>query len=169
MPCTPAKAYKLLRGGVAKKCWNRLGQFYIQMLVDTGKERQAVCLALDPGSKYDGLVVASEQRVQTAAMLELPTNISDKLTNRRQLRRSRRSRKCRRRPARFDNRKRPEGWIAPSQKAKVDFRLKIIEELCKLYSVTDFVVEDVRFDHFTRRWGQHFSTLLGPTIGLSSP
>jgi hypothetical protein len=92
-------------------------------------------------------------------MLELPAHISDKLTHRRRLRRSRRSRKCRRRPARFDNRRRPEGWIAPSQKAKVDFRLKIVEELCKLYPVTDFVVEDVQFNHFKYRWGKHFSTV----------
>jgi hypothetical protein len=108
---------------------------------------------------YDGLAVASKQQVQTTAMLELPTHIADKLTQRRQLRRNRRYRKCRRRPARFDNRKRPPGWIAPSQKAKVDFRLKIVEELCKLYPITDFVVEDVCFDHYTKRWGRFFSTV----------
>jgi hypothetical protein len=129
------------------------------MLVDTGKEVQPMALGLDPGSKHDGLAVASEQQVQTTAMLELPTGIADKLINRRQLRRSRRYRKCRRRPARFDNRKSPEGWLAPSQRAKVDFRLKIIEELCKRYPITDFVVEDVRFNHYTKRWGQHFSTV----------
>ena len=87
------------------------------------------------------------------AMLELPTGIAEKLENRRQLRRARRSRNCRRRPKRFNNRKRPEGWIAPSQKAKVDFRLKIISELCKLYPITGFAVEDVAFDHYRKRWG----------------
>jgi hypothetical protein len=92
-------------------------------------------------------------------MLELPTNIADKLTQRRQLRRNRRYRKCRCRPARFDNRRKPEGWVAPSQRAKVDFRLKIIAELCKLYPVTDFAVEDVRFNHYTKRWGRFFSTV----------
>jgi hypothetical protein len=159
MPCSPAKARKLIHGGVAEGQWNKLGQFYIQMLVDTGKEVQPMALGLDPGGKYDGLAVASERQVQTTAMLELPTSIADTLTNRRQLRRSRRYRKCRRRPARFNNRRKSKGWLAPNQKAKVDFRLKIVEELCKLYPITDFVVEDVCFNHFAKRWGKHFSTV----------
>jgi len=98
-------------------------------------------LAIDPGSQYDGLAVASEQQVQTTAMLDLPGKVADKLTNRRQLRQSRRYRQCRRRPARFDNRKRPEGWIAPSQRAKGEFRLKMVDELCRLYPISE--VEEV--------------------------
>jgi len=157
-PCKPAKARKLLKGGVAEKRWNKLGQFYIQMLVETGKERPEMWLADDPGSKYDGLAIASHKQVQMAVMLELPTGIADKLTNRSQLRRARRF-KLRRRPKRFDNRHRPEGWIAPSQKAKVEFRLKVIRELCRIYPITGFVVEDVRFNHYRKHWGKNFSTV----------
>ena len=158
-PCKPAKARKLLKGCVAEKRWNRLGQFYIQMLVETGKQTPEMWLANDPGSKYDGIAVGTATRVQTTAMLELPRGIEKKLTNRKQLRRARRFRNCRRRPARFNNRCRPEGWIAPSQKAKVDFRLRIIHELYKLYPIKGFVVEDVKFNHYKRRWGKHFSTV----------
>ncbi|MFQ5794181.1 MAG: RRXRR domain-containing protein [Candidatus Bipolaricaulia bacterium] len=158
-PCKPAKARKLLRGGVAEKRWNKLGHFYIQMRVETGKQIPEMWLADDPGSQFDGIAVASHQRVQTTAMLELPSGIAKKMTNRRQLRRARRYRKCRRRPKRFDNRHRPEGWTAPSQKAKVDFRLKVIGELYKLYPIAGAVVEDVRFNHYRNRWGKHFSTV----------
>lgn len=158
-PCKPAKARKLLKGGIAEKRWNKLGQFYIQLLVETGKEAPELWLADDPGSRYDGVAIASDRQVQTTAMLELPTGIAEKLIKRRQLRRARRYRNCRRRPVRFDNRRVPEGWIAPSQKAKVEFRLKVIRELCKLYPIKGFLVEDVRFNHYRKRWGRHFSTV----------
>jgi hypothetical protein len=52
-----------------------------------------------------------------------------------------------------------DGWIAPSQKAKVDFRTNIVDELCRLYPVSRFAVEDVRFNHYRKRWGKHFSTV----------
>jgi len=80
------------------------------------------------------------------------------------MRRVRRYRNTRQRPKRFDNRNR-DGFIAPSQKAKVQFRLKVIKELCKLFPVTDFAVEDVRFNHYEKRWGKHFSTVeIGKTL-----
>ncbi|HID26768.1 MAG TPA: hypothetical protein EYP22_02840, partial [Methanosarcinales archaeon] len=73
-------------------------------------------------------------------------------------------RKCRRRPCRFNNRTRPDGWLAPSQKAKVEFRLKIINLLKDIYPITTYLVEDVRFNHYTKNWGKHFS---GVEIGKS--
>ena len=72
-------------------------------------------------------------------------------------RRARRFR-LRRGPKGFDNRKRKDGWIAPSQEAKVSFRIRIIAELCK-EPITIFVIEDVKFDHYEKRWGKHFSTV----------
>lgn len=158
-PCTPSKARKLIKGGVAEKKWNKLGIFYIQMLVDTRKETPEMCLGMDPGSKFDGYAVVSEKEIQQTGMSILPKMVRKKNENRREMRRARRFRKTWRRPCRFDNRKKPEGWIAPSQKAKVDFRLRIIEELCKLYPIRRFAVEDVRFNHYKKRWGKFFSTV----------
>jgi hypothetical protein len=91
-------------------------------------------------------------------MLVLPSGIAKRLEMRRRMRRFRRYRKTPRRAKRFDNRRRPEGWIAPSQKAKVDFRTKIVDELCRLYPIDGFAVEDVRFNHYKKRWGKFFST-----------
>jgi len=116
-------------------------------------------LSIDPGSKWDGVAVISEKGVLTSGMLVLPSKVAEKLEQRRQMRRARRYRKTPRRAKRFDNRRRPDGWIAPSQKAKVDFRTKIVDELCKLYPVNRFAVEDVRFNHYKKRWGKHFSTV----------
>ena len=160
MPCKPTKARKLLRDGKAVKKWSKLGIFYIQLCFDPESEQnknQTVVLGLDPGSKFDGYSVTSKT-VNVTGMSELPSGIADKLETRRTMRRARRYRNCPRREKRFDNRNRG-GFIAPSQKAKVDFRLKIVTELCKLYPVTDFVVEDVRFNHYKKQWGKHFSTV----------
>lgn len=158
-PCTSAKARKLVEGGVAVKKWSKLGIFYIQMLVDTRKETPEMCLGIDPGSKFDGYAVVSEKEIQQTGMSILPKIVRKKNENRREMRRARRFRKTWRRPCRFDNRRRREGWIAPSQKSKVDFRLRIVEELSKLYPITQFAVEDVRFNHYKNRWGKFFSTV----------
>lgn len=162
MPCRPSKARKLLARNLAEKSWNRLGQFYLRLKF-TPKSKpnrdQQLCLAVDPGSRWDGVAVVSKNGVLTSGMLILPAKIAEKLKQRREMRRVRRYRNTPRRSERFDNRLRPEGWIAPSQKAKVDFRIKIIGELCKLYPVSRFAVEDVKFNHYRKRWGKFFSTV----------
>ena len=158
-PCTPTKARKMISGGVAEKKWSKLGIFYIQMLVDTRKETPKMCIGIDPGSKFDGYAVVSEEEIQQTGMAILPKIVRMKNENRKIMRGARRARKTWRRPCRFDNRKREEGWIAPSQKSKVNFRIRIVEELCKIYPVTQFAVEDVKFDHYRKRWGKFFSTV----------
>ncbi len=159
MPTTPQRARKLLKDGVAEKQWNKLGQFYIQMLRQVGIGKQLVCLAEDPGSKWDGVAVVSKELVLTCGMLVLPSKVAEKVTQRREMRRARRFRNTPRRAKRFDNRRRPDGWITPSQKAKVDFRIEIVDELCKIYPINQFAAEDVRFNHYKKRWGKHFSTV----------
>lgn len=162
MPCKPSKARKLLAKGLVKRCWNKLGQFYLYLKFEPKSEPnrgQSVCFAIDTGSKWDGLAVLTKKQVVTTAMLVLPSGIAKKLEVRRQMRRARRYRKTPRREKRFDNRRRSEGWIAPSQRAKVDFRTKVVDELCRIYPIDKFAVEDVRFNHYKKRWGKHFSTV----------
>jgi hypothetical protein len=161
-PCKPSKARKLVQNGLATKHWSKLGIFFVKLnFSPTSKHNngQQIVLGLDTGSKFDGVVVVSKNLVLQTGMLELPKNIARRIKQRSQMRHLRRSRKCRRRPRRFNNRKRLKGWIAPSQEAKVDFRLKVVGELAKLYPVTEVVVEDVRFDHYRKRWGKSFSTV----------
>ncbi len=167
MPCKPAKARRLLESEKAVKKWSKkLGIFCIHLTFNPKSElnkNQKVTLSADPGSKFDGYAVATKI-VNLTGMSELPSKITKKLEARRTMRRARRFRNTRQRPKRFDNRNR-EGFIAPSQKAKVDFRLTIIKELCKLYPINDFAVEDVGFNHYEKRWGKHFSTVeIGKTM-----
>ncbi len=165
MPCKVAKARKLIRDKKAIKKWSKLGIFYIQLTFDVAEpnKNQKVILGIDPGSQYDGYCV-STKIVNMTGMAELPSGIVKKLETRRTMRRARRYRNTRQRPKRFDNRNRT-GFIAPSQRAKVEFRIRIVKELCKLYPITDFSVEDVRFNHYEKRWGKHFSTVeIGKTL-----
>jgi hypothetical protein len=160
IPCKPSKARKLLLSGKAVKKWSKkLGIFYIRLSFDPKSElnkNQKVILSGDPGSKYDGYAVTTRV-VNLTGMSELPVKIVNKLESRREMRRARRFRNTRQRPKRFDNRNRV-GFIAPSQKSKVEFRLTVIKELCKLFPITDFAIEDVAFNHYEKRWGKHFST-----------
>lgn len=157
MPCKPAKARKLLRNGQAIKRWSKLGTFYIQLTRPVANKVQDMSLAIDLGAKYDGYAIASEKEVQIRGMAVLPRKVAKKMAERRRLRRARRYRNTWRRPKRLDNRQR-EGWIAPSQLAKVQLRLKIAKELCKLYPIKRTLVEDVRFNHYRNRHGKYFST-----------
>lgn len=162
MPCRPSKARKLLKQGLAEKAWSKLGVFYIRLLFDPQSEHnknQQVCLGLDVGSKFEGVAIVSKKHALLTGMIELPKGIFRRLKQRRRQRRFRRYRKTRRRPCRFNNRKRKDGWIAPSQKAKVDFRLRVIDSLSKLFPITDYAVEDVKFNHYKKKWGKHFSTV----------
>lgn len=170
MPCKPSKAKKLLNTGKAEPRWSKLGLFYVQLTIEVTSEynqNQYFILANDPGSKYDGFALGFYY-IQLRIMAVMPDKIADKrksgkkgkpgkMGNRSNLRRARRYRKTRRRPWR--PRSPGPDWVAPSQLAKVLFRLAIVRELCKLFPVKYFIVEDVKFDHYSKRWGKHFSTV----------
>lgn len=146
MPCSPSKARKLLKDGGAVKKWTKTGIFYIQLTTPTSKHTQPLVLGYDPGAKYDGFCVTSKQQMQTSGMLVVQNRIAKKMEQRRSMRRARRFRKTRRRPARFNNRKKPEGWLPPSIKAKVDMRIQFLKHLLAIYPITIAAVEDVKID-----------------------
>jgi len=179
MPCKPAKARKLMEQNKAIPRWSKFGIFYIQLLIEIKSpynHNQSFILANDPGSNFDGFALGCKY-VQLRVMAVLPTKISDKrkdkedfstgkMGSRANLRRGRRYRNCRRRPWR--PRSHGKGYIAPSQLAKVQFRLAIIKELCKLFPITHFIVEDVKFNHYNKRNGRYFSTVeIGKTAYYS--
>ncbi|MCF6094320.1 RRXRR domain-containing protein [Microaerobacter geothermalis] len=146
MPCSPAKARKLLKQGAAVKKWTKTGIFYIQLTTPTSKHTQQMAMGIDPGAHYDGYCIATKEQMQLSGMLVVKNRIAKKMEQRRNMRRARRFRKTRRRPKRFTNRLRKEGWLPPSIKAKVELRIRLIESLLKIYPITDFAVEDMKVD-----------------------
>lgn len=104
-------------------------------------------LKLDPGSKTTGIAIKQGDKVIFGAELQhRGQQIKDVLLSRRQLRRSRRNRKTRYRQARFLNRTRPDGWLAPSLQHRVDTVLTWVNRFCKLAPITGIAQELVRFD-----------------------
>lgn len=156
MPTKPARARKWIESGKAEPFQNKLNHFGVQLKEEpSGRAKQDVVAALDPGSKFSGIAVASKEAVLCGFNLELPQKVSKRMDKRKERRRNRRYRKTRRRPKRFDNR--TGHWLAPSIKARKQLELKVIKELSKIYPISKIAVEDVSYDHHTKKDGGYFS------------
>ena len=103
---------------------------------------------LDPGSRTTGVAITdNKDSVVMLAEIEHRGHIIKKnLDSRRAVRRSRRQRKTRYRPARFQNRTRPEGWLAPSIKSRADNVINFVKKYKKLLNITKVMIENVSFD-----------------------
>ena len=139
-----AKVRVLLKEGRAKVV--KRTPFTIQLMYSSTNYTQPVTLGVDAGSKHIGLSATTEHKEIYAADVELRNDIVKLLAKRRELRRSRRNRKTRYRKARFNNRKRDKGWLAPSIKEKIDTHLKVVDDVCELLPVSKIVVETASFD-----------------------
>ena len=158
MPCSEKRARLLLER--KKAVVHKIAPFTIRLKERVGGEVQPVRIKLDPGSKTTGIALVREgetvspetgQDETTAHVLFLAElthrggKIRDRLTARRAFRRRRRGNLRYRKP-RFDNRTRPEGWLAPSLRHRVDTTLSWVERFRKLSPVTAISQELVRFD-----------------------
>jgi 5-methylcytosine-specific restriction endonuclease McrA len=106
-------------------------------------------LKLDPGAKTSGLALINDTTGEVVFAAELKHRgfaIRDALTSRRQLRRSRRSRKTRYRQPRFLNRTRDSGWLPPSLTSRVENIKTWVEKLRKLAPIGAISQELVCFD-----------------------
>ncbi len=147
-PCHPAKARKLLREGQAAVY--RAYPFTI-VLLHAVEEPVAPPLRvkLDPGSKVTGLAIVNEATGEIVWAAELDHRgqaIVASLLARRGVRRGRRSRKTRYRPARFQNRRRRAGWLPPSLLSRVANVLTWVERLRRVCPLQAISLELVRFD-----------------------
>lgn len=121
--------------------------FTIQLDYDTTDYTQPVSLGVDAGSKHIGISATTSDKELYAADVELRNDIVDKLSTRREQRRTRRSR-LRYRKARFNNRvsSKRKGWLAPSVENKIQTHLTVVEKIHKFLPITNIVVEIASFD-----------------------
>lgn len=138
------KVRRMLRDGKAKVI--RRCPFTIQLLYETGDKVQPISLGIDAGSKHIGISATTKDRELYAADVTLRNDIVDLLSTRRELRRARRNRKTRYRQPRFNNRKKPDGWLAPSVQHKVNTHLTVVDKVCAMLPITQIVVETASFD-----------------------
>ncbi len=145
MPTTRyGKIRRLLKEGkakVVKRC-----PFTIQLLYESTTNIQPISLGIDAGSKTIGLSATTDKTVLYESEVTLRSNIVGLIATRRENRHSRRHRKTRYRKARFNNRRRNEGWLAPSVKQKIDTHLKVIENINKMLPISKTVIEVASFD-----------------------
>jgi 5-methylcytosine-specific restriction endonuclease McrA len=146
-PVHPAVARRLLRGGQAAI----LKRYPFTIILKTPGPGplfvKPLRLKIDPGAKTTGLALLDGPRVIWAAELtHRGQRIKAGLDRRRSLRRGRRNRKTRYRPARFDNRTRPTGWLPPSLMHRVETTMTWMARLCRYAPVQALSVERVRFD-----------------------
>jgi len=116
------------------------------MLYNTTNYTQEVCLGVDAGSKHIGVSATTETEELYAADVELRNDIVKLIAARRENRRTRRDRKIRYRKARFDNRKKRDGWLAPSIRQKILCHLQVVENVHKILPISKIIVETASFD-----------------------
>jgi 5-methylcytosine-specific restriction endonuclease McrA len=122
---------------------------------------QPVRLKLDPGSKTTGIALVREsedvdketgeilQNAHVLFLAELSHRgqiIRNNLVSRSAFRRRRRVANLRHRAPRFNNRRRPQGWLAPSLKHRVNTTCSWVSRLRKWTPVTAISQELVKFD-----------------------
>ena len=132
---------KTKKAKVVKRC-----PFTIKLTYNSTNYTQEITLGVDAGSKHIGISATTEDKVLFESDVELRNDIVDLISTRRQNRRSRRSRKTRYRKARFNNRKRKEGWLAPSVQNKVDSHVTVIRKVYEILPITRIIVEVASFD-----------------------
>lgn len=175
MPTKASRAKKWLKEGKAKVVTNDIGIFQIQLIKEpSGRNKQEITVTIDPGSSFTGVGICSKKCILYGCNIEFPGNLLEKenpktgkkikvfvhtvhqrMDKRRELRRSRRYRKTRRRESRFLNRSKKK--IAPSILSRKQLELRVVKELTKIYPISIIGIEDIKFDHYNKRWGKNFS------------
>ena len=109
---------------------------------------RAYTVKIDPGSRTTGIAITDDKNavVMLAEIEHRGHVIKKSLDSRRAVRNSRRQRKTRYREARFLNRTKPQGWLAPSIRSRADNVINFIRKYKKLLNVTKVEIERVSFD-----------------------
>src|SRR6266567_8907841 len=109
------KVWYWLRKGLARMVSRE--PFTVQLCFETQTYTQLVTVGVDTGSQTVGVAATTNGEVVYQAEVHLRDDITGKLTQRRQYRRSR---KTRYRAARFANRGRRPDWLPPSVRSKAE-------------------------------------------------
>ncbi len=147
-PCHEAKARKLLDAD--KAAIFRMRPFII--ILKYAVESPVIPdlrIKLDPGSRTTGIAVvddASGRVVYAAELSHRGQAIKKSLDDRRGSRRGRRARHTRYRKPRWQNRRRPKGWLPPSLQSRISNILTWVQRLAMACHITNISMELVRFD-----------------------
>lgn len=134
---------KLLKSNKAQVV--KSNPFTIQLLYETENNTQDIDLKIDAGYQHIGISACTDDKELFSGELNLLEDQSKRLDEKRAYRRTRRNRLRHRQP-RFDNRKRPKQWLAPSIQHKLDSHLKVVRKLMAILPISKIYVETANFD-----------------------
>lgn len=158
MPTTPARARRWIESGKATPFFKR-GIFCLRLNQEpSARETQVIAVGIDPGSKKEGLTVKSEAHTYLNIQADAVVHVKDAKVDQANCRRTRRSRTT---PCRQPRANRVCGGIAPSTKARWQWKLRLINWLRKMFPVVRVVVEDIKAITWNkgRQWNTLFSLL----------
>jgi len=160
MPTTPARARRWIKSGKATHFWKG-GVFCVRLnVLPSAQERQPVAVGIDPGSKKEGIVMASAAHTYLNIQADAREGVKEAERGSTSMRRTRRGRKTPCRQPR-QNRKQRQKKLPPSTRARWQWKLRLAVWLCHLFPVSVFVVEDIKAQTKLekRRWNASFSPL----------
>ena len=142
MPCRPKRARKLIERRDATPYWSH-GIFCIRLNREpSARNKQAVVVGVDPGSKREGFSARSAAHDLLNIDADAKGWVGKKLEGRRILRRARRSRKT---PCRSPKRtKENHDRIPAGTRARWHWKLQVLQWLATLYPVSDVAVRGHR-------------------------
>jgi len=158
MPTIPSRAKRWIRGNQATPFWKK-GIFCVRLSrLPSAQEKQEIVIGVDPGSKKEAFTIKSDGHTFLNIQADAVQHVKDAVEVRRNMRRSRRFRKT---PCRANRYNRKKGKLAPSTKARWQWKLNIIMQLSKLFPITHIVVEDIKARTVSgkNRWNTSFSPL----------
>ncbi|MUG96679.1 hypothetical protein F7734_31805 [Scytonema sp. UIC 10036] len=159
MPTTPSRAKRWIKSGKATPFF-RKGVFCVRLNTEpSNRNYQPIAIGVDPGSKREGFTVKSKSHTYLNVQTHAVDWVKDHIETRRNMRRARRFRKtpCRQnRQNRLVNKER----LAPSTKARWQWKLRICKWLESMFGVTTFVVEDIKAK--TRKNGRKWNSMFSP-------
>ncbi len=119
--------------------------FTIKLLYNSKKFIQSVTLGIDSGYLNIGFSAITNRKELISGEVKLLKGMSERLKEKAMYRRQRRSHLRYRKPC-FDNRKRSNGWLAPSIQHKYDSHIRFINKLKMLLPITNIIIEVANFD-----------------------
>ncbi len=143
MPCTPAKARKLLRAGKASMI--KRSPFTIQLRWQCEGRVQEVRAGIDKGSHITGMCCVGDGKALFSAEIHHRQDVKTRMDDRRERRKARRSRKWYR-PRRFLNRasSKRSGRLPPSIKTNVEEVIRVVRQIP--LPIAQISIEDVQVD-----------------------
>lgn len=158
MPTSASRARRWVKQNKATPFWLN-GVWCIRLRFEpSARNKQEIVVGIDPGSKREAYTVASKAHTYLNVLSDAVDWVKDAVESRKILRRNRRNRKT---PCRANRKNRARGGIPPSTKARWQLKLRIVNQLRKMFPITGYAVEDVKASTHGKgkRWNTSFSPL----------